>query len=153
MHDASKIRREPFDLSHLTLAVKCGASDTTSGIAGNPVIGNLYDRIVEAGGTALLGENTEIVGAEHILAKRAINDDVANRILKVADDIEQEARSTGEDIRTMNPVPANIAGGISSLEEKSLGASASRDQLPSRACSGMVKGPRGRDFTSLTATQ
>ena len=122
VHQASQLRRQPFDLSHLTLAVKCGASDTTSGIAGNPVIGNLFDRIVEAGGTALFGENTEIIGAEHVLSKRGVNQEVSRRIFEVADEAEERAKATGEDIRTINPIPANIAGGISTLEEKSLGA-------------------------------
>ena len=144
VYDASKIRRQPFDLSRLVLAVKCGASDTTSGIAGNPVIGNLFDRVVEAGGTAILGENTEIVGAEHILAKRAINNDVADRILKVANDIEEEAKSTGEDIRTMNPVPANIAGGISSLEEKSLGAICKSGSTPIQSVLKYSERPTGK---------
>ena len=121
-YEASKSRRQPFDISRLTLAVKCGASDTTSGLAGNHVIGNLFDRLVKAGGAACFGENTEIVGAEHVLQKRGINDDVSKQILQVAYEIEETAKATGEDIRTMNPIPANIAGGISSLEEKSLGA-------------------------------
>ncbi|MGB2814778.1 MAG: UxaA family hydrolase [Dehalococcoidales bacterium] len=120
--EASRIRRQPFDLSHLAVGVKCGHSDTTSGIAGNPVIGNLFDRIVQAGGTAFFGENTEIIGAEHVLAKRGINQEVASRILDVAAETEKIAKSTGEDIRTINPVPSNIAGGLSTLEEKSLGA-------------------------------
>jgi len=120
--DASRIRRQPFDLSHLALGVKCGHSDTTSGIAGNPVIGNLFDRIVTGGGTAFFGETTEIIGAEHVLAGRAINDEVSRQILEAAATTETLAKSTGEDIRTVNPVPSNIAGGISSLEEKSLGA-------------------------------
>lgn len=120
--EASRIRRQPFDLSRLVLGVKCGHSDTTSGIAGNPVIGNLFDRIVEAGGTAFFGETTEIIGAEHILARRGINQEVAEKILQVAADTEKIAKLTGEDIRTINPVPSNIAGGISTLEEKSLGA-------------------------------
>lgn len=144
VYDASKTRRQPFDLSHLVLAVKCGASDTTSGLAGNPVIGNLFDRVVEAGGTAIMGENTEIVGAEHVLAKRAINDDVATRILKVADDMEADAKSTGEDIRTMNPVPANIAGGISSLEEKSLGAICKSGSTPIRSVLKFGERPAGK---------
>ena len=122
VHQASRLRRQPFDLSHLMIAVKCGASDTTSGIAGNPVIGNLFDRIVEAGGTALFGENTEIIGAEHVLSRRGANEEVTRRIIEVADEAEERARATGEDIRTINPIPANIAGGISTLEEKSLGA-------------------------------
>ena len=120
--EASNIRRQPFDLSSLAVGVKCGHSDTTSGLAGNPVIGNLFDRIVAGGGTAFFGETTEIIGAEHVLAKRAINDEVSRQILEAADRIEAIAKSTGEDIRTVNPVPSNIAGGISSLEEKSLGA-------------------------------
>jgi len=120
--EASRLRRQPFDLSHLSVGVKCGHSDTTSGIAGNPVVGNLFDRIIAAGGTAFFGETTEIIGAEHILAKRSVDDEVARQILEAADRIEAIAKATGEDIRTVNPVPSNIAGGISSLEEKSLGA-------------------------------
>jgi altronate dehydratase large subunit len=119
---ASQLRRHPCPLSQMAIGVKCGASDTTSGIAGNPVVGYLFDRIVEAGGTALFGENTEIIGAEHVLAKRGANAEVSRRILEVAAETEERAKSTGEDIRTVNPVPENIAGGISTLEEKSLGA-------------------------------
>jgi altronate dehydratase large subunit len=122
VREASQLRRQPIDLSHLAIGVKCGSSDTTSGIAGNPVIGNLFDRIVSAGGTAFFGESTEIIGAEHVLARRGLNQEVSRRILEVAAETEASAKATGEDIRTVNPVPANIAGGISSLEEKSLGA-------------------------------
>ena len=128
--EASGLRRQPFDLSHLTLAVKCGYSDTTSGIAGNPVIGALYDRVVAAGGTAIFGENTEIIGAERVLSKRAANQGVAANILAVAAESEARAKATGEDIRTINPIPANIAGGISTLEEKSLGAIAKSGSTP-----------------------
>jgi altronate dehydratase large subunit len=120
--EASHARRQPFGLDRLSIGVKCGASDPTSGIAGNPVVGYLFDRIVEAGGTAFFGETTEIIGAEHILAKRGISEEVSKRILEVALEAERIAKSTGEDIRTINPVPSNIAGGISTLEEKSLGA-------------------------------
>ena len=122
VREASRLRRRPFDLGHLAVGVKCGSSDTTSGLAGNPAIGNLFDRIIEAGGTAFFGENTEIIGAEHVLAKRGVNEEVSRRILQVASDTEERAKATGEDIRTINPVPSNIAGGISTLEEKSLGA-------------------------------
>jgi altronate dehydratase large subunit len=122
VQEASRLRRQRFGLDRLAIGVKCGASDATSGVAGNPVIGNLFDRIVESGGTAFFGENTEIIGAEHVLAKRGVSREVSKRILEVADEAEKIAKSTGEDIRTINPVPANIAGGISTLEEKSLGA-------------------------------
>lgn len=122
VHEASKLRRKPCPENHLCVGVKCGNSDPTSGIAGNPVVGYVYDKLVEAGGTALFGENTEIIGAEHILARRAVNNTVAQEILKVALETEERAKSIGQDVRTINPVPANIRAGITTLEEKSLGA-------------------------------
>jgi altronate dehydratase large subunit len=142
--DASRIRRQPFDLSHLALGVKCGHSDTTSGIAGNPVIGNLFDRIVAGGGTAFFGETTEIIGAEHVLARRGINDEVSRQILEAAARTEAIAKSTGEDIRTVNPVPSNIAGGISSLEEKSLGAIHKSGSAPIQGVLKYGERPEGR---------
>ena len=122
VHEASKLRREEVGDEHLCLGVKCGYSDTTSGIAGNPAVGYLYDKIVAGGGTALFGETTEIIGAEEALARRAATPEVAQAILKAAAAVEERAKATGLDIRTVNPVPSNIKGGISSLEEKSLGA-------------------------------
>lgn len=120
--EASRLRREEVPDSALTLGVKCGSSDPTSGIAGNPVVGYVYDKLVGTGGTALFGENTEIVGAEHILAKRATTPAVAEEIFAVARRMEERSRLIGEDLRTVNPVPANIRAGITTLEEKSLGA-------------------------------
>ncbi len=122
VHEASKLRREPAGDEHLSLGVKCGYSDTTSGIAGNPAVGYLYDKIVGAGGTAMFGETTEIIGAEQVLAKRAARPEVAKAILEAVAAQESKALATGLDIRTVNPVPSNIKGGLSSLEEKSLGA-------------------------------
>ena len=142
--EASRLRRQPFDLSHLAVGVKCGFSDTTSGIAGNPVIGNLFDRIVKAGGTAFFGENTEIIGAEHVLAKRGVNKEVSRSILEVAAETEEMAKATGEDIRTINPVPSNIAGGISTLEEKSLGAIHKSGSAPIQGVLKYGERPKGK---------
>ena len=122
VHEASKLRRETVGDQHLSLGVKCGYSDTTSGIAGNPAVGYLYDKIVGAGGTAMFGETTEIIGAEQVLARRAADPEVAKAILEAVAIQEAKAMATGLDIRTVNPVPSNIKGGLSSLEEKSLGA-------------------------------
>jgi altronate dehydratase large subunit len=122
VYEASGQRRALVGDDRLSIGVKCGYSDTTSGIAGNPAVGYLYDKVVGAGGTALFGETTEIIGAEHVLARRAVNRQVAQAILDAAAAQEARAKSTGLDIRTVNPVPSNIKGGISSLEEKSLGA-------------------------------
>ncbi len=120
--DASRQRRVPCDDGLLTIGVKCGLSDPTSGIAGNPCVGYVYDKLVASGGTALFGETTEIIGAEHIAAKRAVNPQVAEQLVRAVRHIEELAKASGQDIRTVNPVPSNIAAGISSLEEKSLGA-------------------------------
>lgn len=130
VQEASRLRRREFDDSNLCIGVKCGASDTTSGIVGNPVVGYIFDKLVSKGGIALFGENTEIIGAEHILAKRAVNEEVAKAILEVAGETEERAKAIGEDIRTINPVPSNIAGGITTLEEKSLGAIAKSGSMP-----------------------
>ncbi len=122
VYEASRLRRVEVGDEHLSVGVKCGYSDTTSGIAGNPAVGYLYDKIVGTGGTAFFGETTEIIGAENALAKRAATPEVARAILEAVARREALAKATGLDIRTVNPVPANIKGGLSSLEEKSLGA-------------------------------
>lgn len=122
VYEASRLRRTEAGDNHLTVGVKCGYSDTTSGLAGNPAVGYLYDKIVAAGGTALFGETTEIIGAERAVARRAVTPEVSRAILDAVARQEALAKSTGLDIRTVNPVPANLKGGISSLEEKSLGA-------------------------------
>ncbi len=126
----SAFRRTPCPLSSLVLGVKCGTSDATSGIAGNPAVGAAFDLVVKAGGTAFWSETTEIIGAEDIVAKRAATPEVAQKILDAARYWEEKAKSTGEDIRAINPIPANIAAGISSLEEKSLGAIAKSGTQP-----------------------
>ena len=119
--EASRIKRQPFGLDKLCLAVKCGLSDATSGLAGNPVVGRLFDTVVQSGGTACFSETTEVIGAEHLLARKAVSEDVARKILDAVKATEEAALSTGEDIRKTNPIPENIAGGISTLEEKSPG--------------------------------
>jgi altronate dehydratase large subunit len=120
--ESSKARRELYDLRHLNLAVKCGYSDPTSGIVGNPVVGKVFDEIVNVGGKAFFSESSEIIGGEHILAKRAKNKEVIQKIFRASKDFEEKALSIGEDIRAINPMPANKAAGISTLEEKALGA-------------------------------
>lgn len=115
-------QRVPVDIANYIMGIKCGASDTTSGFASNCVIGYLADKIVDLGGTVVFGETTEFIGAEHILAKRAKNEKVAGQIYQIVDDMEKRAKSLGCDMRKGQPTPGNIAGGLSSIEEKSLGA-------------------------------
>lgn len=122
VRDAALQRRVPVPLSHLTVGIKCGYSDGTSGVAGNPALGAAMDRLVDAGGTVIFSETTEIIGAEQILAERAVDGETRQRILEMVARTEAQAHSVGEDIRSINPIPSNIRAGISTLEEKSLGA-------------------------------
>lgn len=119
----SETGRSPFPLSKLKIGVECGGSDFSSGIAGNPAIGNASDRLMNAGGTVVLTETSEVMGAEHILAKRAVNPTVAEKLLKAIEEINRLAEIAGiPDIRKSNPAIDNIQGGITTLAEKSLGS-------------------------------
>ena len=118
-------QRETCDISNLTMAIKCGGSDTTSGMASNCVIGYVADKLVDLGATVVFGETTEFLGGEHILASRAVggpDGPVAKKIYEIVERMENRAKAIGEDMRGGQPTPGNIAGGLSSIEEKSLGA-------------------------------
>ena len=114
--------REWCDISELVLSLKCGGSDYTSGLASNPALGRVTDRLVDLGGSAVLGEIAEIMGAEHLLAARAASAATGTRLIQVITRVETEARSLGLDIRGTQPSPGNIRGGLTTIEEKSLGA-------------------------------
>ncbi|MBZ4664784.1 UxaA family hydrolase [Mahella sp.] len=121
VEQASLEQRTQCDSSQLILGPKCGGSDPTSGIAANPALGYASDMIVKDGGTSILSETTEFIGAEHLLAKRAINEEVAAKILKIVSNVEQEVKRLGVDLRGGNPSPGNMEGGLTTIEEKSLG--------------------------------
>ena len=114
--------REWCDISELVLCLKCGGSDYTSGLASNPALGRVTDRLVDLGGSAVLGEVAEIMGAEHLLAARATNPAAASQLIQIIRRVESEARALGLDIRGTQPSPGNIRGGLTTIEEKSLGA-------------------------------
>ena len=118
---ASRLKREKVKLDSLILGVECGGSDACSGISANPALGVTSDLLVEQGGTVILSETTESIGAEHILARRAINRKVRSKILEIVKRTEMRALQLGLDIGRANPAPGNYAGGITTLEEKSLG--------------------------------
>lgn len=115
-------QRQPTDISKAVMAIKCGASDATSGLASNCVIGYVADRLVDLGATVIFGETTEFIGAEHILARRAANPQVEEKIYSIVARMEARAKSMGCDMRKGQPTPGNIAGGLTTIEEKSLGA-------------------------------
>ncbi len=114
-------RREEVPASSLVLGLECGGSDATSGLATNPALGAASDLLIAAGGTCILSETTESIGAEHVLARRAVNDRVRRKLLDIVRACEERALALGEDLRGSQPTPGNIAGGITTIEEKSLG--------------------------------
>ncbi len=119
--ELSKQQKVEFDISNLILALECGGSDSTSGMASNPAVGAASDLLINHGGTSILSETTELIGAEHILAKRCINENVAKKLIDIVNRTERRALNMGEDLRGSQPTPGNIEGGLSTIEEKSLG--------------------------------
>lgn len=119
--EASKLQREEFPISELIVGTECGGSDPTSGLVSNVLIGELSDRLVALGSTSILSETTEFIGAEHILAARAKTPEIKERIYEIVHRYEKALQLVGEEVRDGNPSPGNIAGGITTLEEKSLG--------------------------------
>ena len=113
--------RTPVPASELVLGLNCGGSDAWSGISANPVLGAACDLLVACGGTAVLGETPEIHGAEHILAARAVSPAVAERLRERVAWWEHYTAADGTNLDS-NPSPGNRAGGITTIEEKSLGA-------------------------------
>ncbi|WP_240375934.1 UxaA family hydrolase [Bacillus piscicola] len=122
VQEASAQTRELCDFSELIIGTECGGSDACSGLSANPAVGYVSDSIIEDGGTAILAETTELIGAEHLLAERAADDRVAQKARAVIKAMENRSLQMGVDIRTGNPTPGNRKGGLSTLEEKSLGA-------------------------------
>lgn len=118
---AKEIRREYFDFSNLILGLECGGSDSISGITANPAVGVVSDKIVNLGGTSILPEYTEWIGTEHLLVKRAVNEEVAKKIKVPLKEFLDRANESGFDFLGVQPTPGNIAGGLSTIEEKSLG--------------------------------
>ena len=118
--EIAELRREPFPVSKLTLAVECGGSDATSGLAANPATGVAADMLIDEGGTVIFSEPQEMTGTQHILAGRTINERVAKAIHEMIDRQERRMKAMGVDSRFMSK--GNIDGGLTTIEEKSLGA-------------------------------
>ena len=132
VREASRQRRETFTLDRLNLALECGRSDPSSGLVANPLVGQVVDGVIGAGGRAVFGETIEWLGAEHLLIERASNASVATAIREAVQRREQLAIDAGLDLLGNNPGPTNIAGGLSTIEEKSLGAIAKGGSSPIR---------------------
>lgn len=118
---ASQLQKEECDISELLMGIECGGSDATSGIISNPAVGELSDRVIELGGSTMMSETIEFIGGEHILARRGATDEIHNEIISICKAYEEHLKLAGQDCRAGQPTPGNKAGGLSTLEEKSLG--------------------------------
>ena len=119
--EAAMQQKELCDISELLLGIECGGSDATSGIASNPAVGELSDRLVDMGASTIMSESIEWIGGEHIVAKRAATPEIHNQIIQICKDYEEHLKAAGQDCRAGQPTPGNKAGGLSTLDEKSLG--------------------------------
>lgn len=148
---ASNLRREPCPVSDLLVGVECGGSDTTSGLTCNPTIGAMADRIIDAGGSVIISETSEFFGAEHLFAKRAVSETVAKAFTEAVLRLEREAVSRGMDIRGTNPTPDNIRGGLTTIEEKALGAMAKAGTRPLAGVLTYGESPKGKGLYFMDA--
>jgi (2R)-sulfolactate sulfo-lyase subunit beta len=119
--DATELQREPIELAELTVSIKCGESDTTTGLGSCPTVGAVVDRLVDAGATVFFGETSELTGGEHLVAARMASDEAREAFLSTYDNYVSEIASHGVDLLGSQPTQGNIAGGLSTIEEKALG--------------------------------
>jgi altronate dehydratase large subunit len=141
VREASLQRRQAFGMGRLFLALECGRSDPSSGIVANPLVGRVVDGVIAAGGRAVFGETIEWLGAEHLLAERAASVDVADAIRAAVQRREKLAIDAGMDLLGNNPGPTNIAAGLSTIEEKSLGGIAKGGSSMIRGLVGIAEAP------------
>jgi (2R)-sulfolactate sulfo-lyase subunit beta len=121
LQDASEIQREPVGRGELLMSIKCGESDTTSGLGANPTTSQAVDRHIAAGGTVLFGETTELTGGEHLIAARCATDWVRKKFQSFYDEYVAMVDRTGANLLGSQPTQGNIRGGLSTIEEKALG--------------------------------
>ncbi|HKU84920.1 MAG TPA: UxaA family hydrolase [Casimicrobiaceae bacterium] len=139
VRDASRDRRARIDVAGLCLGMECGRSDPSSGLVANPLVGSVVDAVVAAGGRAVFGETIEWLGAEHLLAARAADATVAHAIREAVLRRERMSVAAGITLTGNNPGPTNIAAGLSTIEEKSLGAIAKGGRSPIRGVVGIAE--------------
>jgi len=140
--EASKFERERADASELILATECGGSDATSGICANPCVGAVADILIMAGGTIILCEIPELIGAEHLLAKRAKSKKVVKQIYDVVNAWEERVKEEKISFRILSK--GNMAGGLTTIEEKSLGAVSKGGTKTVQGVLEYAEAPRGK---------
>lgn len=130
LQDASELQREPIGRQELTISIKCGESDTTTGLGSCPTVSQVVDQHIEEGGTVIFGETSELTGGEHLIAGRCADDQVRMRFQAMYDGYIQEIESSGANLLGSQPTQGNIRGGLSTIEEKALGNIAKTGTVP-----------------------
>jgi altronate dehydratase large subunit len=128
--DAAAAQRQPVPIAQLLVGTECGGSDALSGLTANPALGCAVDVLIASGGTALLCELPELIGAEHLLARRAVDGETAQAVIDAVRRWEELVGRLGVDLRGAQPTPGNQAGGLTTVEEKSLGGVAKGGHNP-----------------------
>ncbi len=118
---ATELQREPFTVDQLCMSTKCGESDTTSGLAANPTVGRVFERLADAGATLIFGETTEVTGGEDIIANQCATQEVADGFMQFFNDYQALVKSKGVDLLGSQPTEGNIRGGLTTIEEKAMG--------------------------------
>jgi (2R)-sulfolactate sulfo-lyase subunit beta len=118
---ATELERVPVEWNEILVSTKCGESDTTSGLASNPTVGRVYDRLEQGGSTLIFGETTEVTGAEDKVMERCVTPEVAAQFKKAFDDYQDLVKSQGVNLLGSQPTEGNIRGGLTTIEEKALG--------------------------------
>jgi (2R)-sulfolactate sulfo-lyase subunit beta len=118
---ASEIEREPVEIEELTVSIKCGESDTTTGLASCPTVGVVVDQLVDEGATVFFGETSELTGGEHLIADRMATPKLRERFMETYTNYVSFIESQAADLLGSQPTQGNIAGGLTTIEEKALG--------------------------------
>ena len=146
VHFATAQEKVEADLKDIIVAFKCGESDTTSGLGGNPTAGRVAERLVAMGGTVIFGETSETTGAEHILAKHFATEALGNKYLETHRNYLKTIEDSGEDLMGSQPTEGNIAGGLTTIEEKALGniqKAGRKEKCPVQSVLDLAEPPQG----------
>jgi (2R)-sulfolactate sulfo-lyase subunit beta len=153
VQDASECPREPVEAGELLMSIKCGESDTTSGLASCPTTAEVVDRWVDVGGTVLFGETSELTGGEHLIAQRCTDDEVRKKFQTLYDNYLARIEREGANLLGSQPTQSNIAGGLSTIEEKAMGNIAKTGSCPVVDALGAAEAPtrKGLQFMDTSS--
>ncbi len=149
VEDATGMKRIECPLESITIGLECGGSDAFSGITANPAVGLVSDWLVDAGGTVILTENTEMIGTSHILSRRAKTTEVAQRIVQIIEAAEKRTKDILGPLASYVIAPGNMDGGMSSIQEKSLGCICKAGSRPINEVVDYGRNPKGKGLVIL----